>query len=332
MLDFAIEHAVSSVTVIESGVLAVSAARLAALTASFLPDAVVSIATDGTTGRIVCNKSRSKLPAIPVDDIPAMLRLDEEETGRVTLPRADAVKLFMPTFAMSNEVTRYYLNGLFLHDIDSGLAAVCTNGIQLAKLVLPGMAGLSQDGTLIIPAAAVKIASRLLADRTIDSVILRRSKTLFALEGAGFRFVGKLIDGTFPDYKRIIPPHTTDGAIIVDRNELIGAIARLRALADAKAPIGLQWSCGSALQLCLADHPGVAEDEIAATSPPTGTGRIAIAANFLTEQLNALASVNVRLYPNGTPAGPLVVTDPDNPHYLGLVSPIQWPLNQTEGS
>jgi DNA polymerase III sliding clamp (beta) subunit (PCNA family) len=68
------------------------------------------------------------------------------------------------------------------------------------------------------------------------------------------------------------------------------------------------------------------EDELAATAE--GTGRIAVAANFLLEQLNELTSTHVHLDPNGAPAGPLIVTDPTDRHYLGLISPVRWPPNR----
>jgi DNA polymerase-3 subunit beta len=220
VLHFAVEHAFPA-TMIEPGVLAVSGARLTALVSGFPDTAEIEISTDSATGRITHRRSRFNLEAIPTGDIPRALTLDEE-TSRIVLPRADAVKLFAkPAFAIGDEASRYYLCGIFLHNIDDGLAAVCTDGTRLCRFVLPGYAGLSQERTFIVPAAAARIASRLLADKANDTVTLRRSRTLFALEGACFSFVSKLIDGNFPDYERIIPS-PSNAAVTVNRKSSQG--------------------------------------------------------------------------------------------------------------
>ena len=325
VFDHELRYVLSGVTVAEPGILALGA-KLAKLTAEFPSGADVVVECDGTTGRISCGRSRFKLPAIPQNGLPGSLALgDGDEIGRITLSRAELLRAFAATsFAMGDDQTRQYLIGLCMHDCKTGLAVVATDGHRLARVIHSKRNGLrpERDRTLIVPASTVKITSKLLnADRTIESVALRRSKTLLAIESVRFSFVTKLIDGVFPAYEGIIPARP-DNSALVDRDELAQAIARLAAVAD-RSPIGLTWSSEEPiLHLCLAAQPDLGEDEIAATV--TGRRRRAIAVDFIAEQIDALTTPRVRLSLDDGPTTPLVVIPDDDENYLGLISPMRW--------
>jgi DNA polymerase III subunit beta len=107
-----------------------------------------------------------------------MIRALGAETGRVELAREETLKVFeRPFFAVATETTRYYLNGIFLHDLDGALVAVGTDAHRLCRVVLPGATGLSQDNRLIVPRSAVKIVVKLLADSSMNasSCVARRA-------------------------------------------------------------------------------------------------------------------------------------------------------------
>jgi DNA polymerase III subunit beta len=147
----------------QAGEVAVPGQRLADLAAGFPGDATMTVSSDDSAARVVCGRSRFRLPIVPQDDLPAMLALGAE-TGRVELAREETLKVFeRPFFAVATETTRYYLNGIFLHDLDGALVAVGTDAHRLCRVVLPGATGLSQDNRLIVPRSAVKIVVKLLA-------------------------------------------------------------------------------------------------------------------------------------------------------------------------
>ena len=222
VLDFAITLAVPVVVELP-GEVAVSASRLSALAAGFLPEATIEIQSDGAVCRVGSDRSRFKLPTIALEYLPAMLKL-AEEIGHVTLAREEAATLLVrPAFAAATEQTRIYLGGVLLHDHEEALTAVATDGHRLVRTRVPGAVGLSSDRKLIIPNAALKIAAKLLGDKNVERVTLRRSQNLLTLETAKTRFTSKLIDGNFPDYTRVIPK-PSGNAVAVDRVALLREI------------------------------------------------------------------------------------------------------------
>ena len=110
ILDFAITLTVPA-TIDAPGSIAVDGARLAALVAGFAPDATMTIAMDDTTATVSCGRSRFKFPVIPLDQLPAMLALTEE-TGRIELSRADAIKMLgAPLVAVGTEASALLYHG-----------------------------------------------------------------------------------------------------------------------------------------------------------------------------------------------------------------------------
>ena len=102
--------------------------------------------------------------------------------------------------AISTEETRYYLNGIYLHGNDGHLRTVTTDGL---RMMIFDSEALWADAGFIIPTAAVKVLCSVLAD---GSVQVFRSGMKMALTAPGFDVTLKLIDGTFPDYTRVLPP------------------------------------------------------------------------------------------------------------------------------
>ena len=326
VLDHAVELTVSAV-VEEGGALALSGTRLARLAGRFPSNAEITIQADGPTARVACDRSHFRLPAVTVENLPARPTL-AEENGCVELAREEAIALFArPLFAASAEQTRYYLCGVQLHDVDDGLVAVATDGHRLARVTIPGATGLSADHRVIVPTIAVKLITRLLTYNKCKIVRLARSKTLFAVEGTGFRFVSKLIDGTYPDYRRLIPKPSGSFAI-VDRRELARALDRIAAVVDPQSEamrlVGLRWSDGeSALHLCIPGWPDLADDVLDAEV--ASTGKVAVQILHLAEIVAEIEGERIHIDANGN-GGPVLVTDPDDPDVLMLQMPCAWPF------
>ena len=329
VLDFAITLTVPAV--VESpGEVAVSASRLSALAAGFLPEATIEIQSDGTVCRVGSDRSRFKLPTIALEDLPAMLKLTEE-TGNVALAREEAATLLVrPAFAVSTEKTRYYLGGILLHDHEEALTAVATDGRRLVRIRVPGATGLSSDFRLIVPNAALKIIAKLLGDKSVERVTLRRSKTLLSVEGVGFVFVSKLIDADFPNYTRIVPKPSSN-TVTVDRIELLRALDRVAAVAEPARfhVVGLTWTEDEpVLRLCLTNSDG-ADDVVEAEV--SGHGRTAAQINLLTEMLDGLGGQRVCIASNDE-MSPILLSDIDRSDFLGLQMPYQWSARTTQAA
>jgi DNA polymerase III subunit beta len=331
VLDHAVALTVPA-TIELAGEIAVPGKRLADLAAGFPRDATMTVSSDDSAARVVCGRSRFRLPAIPQDDLPPMLALGAE-TGRVELAREEALKVFeRPFFAVATETTRYYLNGIFLHDLDGALVAVGTDAHRLCRVVVPGATGLSQDNRLIAPRSAVKIVVKLLADSSNERIVLRRSASLLAIEAAGFTFVSRLIDANFPDYRRVIPQPSANTATVA-RGELAQALGRIAAVMDPQVKavarlVGLTWQAPEPeLRLVIPGWPDLADDHI--VGEVTGNGRTAMRIGYLSELLDELAGERVRLDANDAHS-PMLVTDPADPEMLTVQTPCAWPFEHSQ--
>src|SRR5690606_904429 len=125
------------------------------------------------------------------------------------LDAADLKRLIDKTrFAISTEETRYYLNGIYVHTAQGGgaptLRAVATDGHRLAQAELPLPPGAEGMPGVIIPRKTVHELHRLIED-TSGAIKVGVSPTKVRFEIGTVTLTSKLIDGTFPDYGRVIP-------------------------------------------------------------------------------------------------------------------------------
>src|SRR5215212_3799568 len=156
---------------------------------------------------IRAGRSRFTLQTLPESDFPDLAA--GEMTHKFTLPAADLKRLIDKTqFAISTEETRYYLNGIYLHTMGNGkstmLRAVATDGHRLAQVELTLPKGATGMPGVIVPRKTVGELQRLIDDNEAEiGVELSSSKIRFT--AGEVVLTSKLIDGTFPDYARVIP-------------------------------------------------------------------------------------------------------------------------------
>ena len=145
-------------------------------------------------------------------------------------------RLFEKTsFAISTEETRYYLTGVYLHaaEGDGTLRAVATDGHRLARAELPLPKGASGMPGVIVPRKVVQEVSRL-ADEADGDISVALSDSKIRIEFDGGVLTSKLIDGTFPDYERVIP-EGNDKRLEVDTKVFMGGIDRVSTVSTEKS-------------------------------------------------------------------------------------------------
>ncbi|WP_192252009.1 DNA polymerase III subunit beta [Mesorhizobium silamurunense] len=155
---------------------------------------------------VKAGRSSFKMHVLPAEDFPVMGGADYGHTIEMT---GEALhRLFASVqFAISTEETRYYLNGIFFHAKAGDkptLRAVATDGHRLAKMEIPLPAGADGMPGVIIPRKTVAEIVRL-SQGVSDNVTLEVSDTKIRFTAGKTVIVSKLIDGTFPDYERVIP-------------------------------------------------------------------------------------------------------------------------------
>lgn len=180
---------------------------------------------------VYAGRSRFELNTLSTEDFPIIAT--EEYASTFDLPASDLQRAISKTrFAVSNEETRYYLNGLYLHSIDDKLTIASTDGHRLARHTLPHSAPSDMPG-VIIPNKTVGLLGKLL-DGSDIALKVSVSETKIRFMAPGITIVSKVIDGTFPDYQRVIPGNL-DKSVTIDSRDLRAAVDRVVILADDKA-------------------------------------------------------------------------------------------------
>lgn len=234
----------------------------------------------------------TKLVVLPTDEFP---KLDAGKlTHRFAVPAQALRGLIDRTrFAISTEETRYYLNGIYLHAAESDgvpvLRAVATDGHRLARVEEPLPEGAAGMPGVIVPRKTVNEIRKLL-DEVSGDVSIALSETRIQFELDTMRMTSKLIDGTYPDYSKVIPIGN-DKVLRVETAEFSAAVARVSAIASERnKPVKL--SVGRDLLVLSATSPdqGTATEELDAAqveyhSTPLEIGFQARYLNDVTEQI-----------------------------------------------
>jgi DNA polymerase-3 subunit beta len=189
-----------------------------------------------------------------------------DETGRVELAREELLGLLSrPGFAISTEETRYYLNGIYLHTAGTGkaqtLRAVATDGHRLAQVELPLPEGAGGMPGIIVPRKTVGEVQRLIEDSEAEVTIeLSQGKIRFTL--GDVVLTSKLIDGTFPDYARVIPLGN-DKELVVDKKEFEAAVDRVSTVSSERGrAVKMSLSGGRLLLSVTNPDSGSATEEL----------------------------------------------------------------------
>ncbi len=182
--------------------------------------------------RLTCGRSKFNLSTLKTDDFPIIS--DNDLSTNFVLSADELIRIIDKTkFAVSNEETRYYLNGIFLHKAERNsiqfLRAVATDGHRLAQYDIPLPQGAEDITGIIIPKKTIYELRKVLDDANGDvSVSLNENKIKFSFND--LKVVSKVIDGTFPDYTRVIP-QKNDKNFKTNNSELKDAIDRVSAVA-----------------------------------------------------------------------------------------------------
>jgi DNA polymerase-3 subunit beta len=178
----------------------------------------------------------TSLLVLPVEDFPSMTA--GQLPHRFHLPALVLRGLIDRTrFAISTEETRYYLNGIYVHAVDSDgtrmLRAVATDGHRLARVEEPLPEGAETIPGVIIPRKTVGELRKLL-DEASGSVEIGLSDTRIQFKVGTITLTSKLIDGTFPEYDRVIP-RDNDKVLRVGKKDFADAVGRVAAISSERS-------------------------------------------------------------------------------------------------
>jgi len=225
---------------------------------------VLDSSGDRASLTIRAGRSRFSLQTLPESDFPDLAA--GEMTHKFSVPAKDLKRLIDKTqFAISTEETRYYLNGIYLHVATSGktqrLRAVATDGHRLAQVELDAPKGAEGMPGIIVPRKTVGEVQRLIEDLDAEVAIeLSQSKIRFTI--GDVVLTSKLIDGTFPDYGRVIPAGN-DKTLIVDKPDFEAAVDRVSTVSSERGrAVKLALSAGKLILTVTNPDSGSATEEL----------------------------------------------------------------------
>lgn len=267
----------------------------------------------------------TKLVVLPVEDFPSMTA--GTLPHRFSLPAVTLRGLIDRTrFAISTEETRYYLNGIYLHATESGgakvLRAVATDGHRLARVEEPLPEGAAAMPGVIVPRKTVGELRKLL-DETSDAVDIELSDTRIKFRIGTVTLTSKLIDGTFPEYERVIP-RDNDKILRVGAKKFAEAVGRVAAISSERSrPVKLSLGPDQLTLLATSPELGTATEEldsedVSYSASPLEIGFQARYLNDITDQIGD--KIEFR-FSDG--AAPTVVCDVADPSALYVLMPMR---------
>src|SRR3990167_1461505 len=316
-LDLQIVETMAAVSVESPGAITVSAHLLFDI-ARKLPDgSQVSLETSDNRMIVKAGRSRFQLPTLSRDDFPVIVEGDLPTSFEV--PARTLAELIDRTrFAISTEETRYYLNGIFLHVSDDAqpvLKAAATDGHRLARFTIARPEGAEGMPDVIVPRKCVGELRKLL-EEVLDSAVLidlSASKVRFTLGGEnGVVLTSKLIDGTFPDYSRVIPTGN-DKLLKLDPRSFFEGVDRVATIATEKTrAVKMALENDRVTLSVTSPDNGTAAEELPASYAASGF-EIGFNANYLKDILSQIDGDTVELHLADAGAPTLIRRDDKSP-------------------
>ena len=269
--------------------------------------------------QVVAGRARFNLSTLPRDDFPVIA--EGELPTRFELPAATLRQIIDKTkFAISSEETRYYLMGIFLHVADDQLKAAATDGHRLARVTVPKPDGADGMPDVIVPRKCVGELRKLLdeVEGTVE-VSLSPTKVRFGL-GSAVR-TRKLIDGTFPDYNRVIPT-ANDKLLKLDPKSFMQGVDRVSTIASEKTrAVKMTVDRDKVTLSVTSPENGLATEEIPADYGSDGI-EIGFNARYLMDILHEIEGDSVEVH-LADAAAPTLLRENDKSNALYVQMPMR---------
>ena len=233
-----------------------------------LPDgALIELTSDTASSRLTVEAGRSNfsLATLPKEDFPIMA--SSEYAANFSAKSGDLRRLFDKSrFAISTEETRYYLNGVYMHSAtfenSKVLRCVATDGHRLARVDTGLPEGAEELPGVIIPRKTVAEIRKFLDDDEVEiAVSVSETKVRFATPD--ITLTSKVIEGTFPDYTRVIPA-SNEKKLEVDADEFAKAVDRVSTVSSERSrAVKLSLEDDQLTLIVNSPDSGAAEEQVA---------------------------------------------------------------------
>lgn len=314
-LDIAITHYIGS-KVEEDGAITVPA-RLMQDFVNSLPSGVIDLKLDDYKLNISTEQYQSVINGVSAEEFPVMPAIAQGKSW--TVPAADLKKsLQQIVIAASSDEARPVLTGVYLHTNEGKLYMAATDSYRLAEKEL---VKIKDEVNLLVPVTAMQDLLRIVSDAEDDVQITSdEQQVLFRI--GDVELVARLIEGKYPDYRKLIPQKFGTTAVL-KRADLLNA-AKISSLFARESAGSITLNVDEDTQelsiRSVASQLG--ENTAKANAKVVGGGSITLNSRYLLDALHALAGEEVSFCFNGK-LEPSVLKDPSNNDYLHLIMPLK---------
>lgn len=282
-----------------------------------LPSGVLDLELEDHKLHISTDQYRSTINGVIADEFPVVPEISDGVEW--SIPAKECKKgLQQVVFAASNDETRPVLTGVLLKTQDNSLFAAATDSYRLAEKKLITT---SQDISLLVPASALQELLRILPD-SVDNVHVQADSQQVLFKAGDVELVTRLIDATYPDYRKLIPTSFATQAT-VSRDEFI-AITKVSSLfareSAGSITIKVDEETKQISITSIASQLG--ENTSSAAATVNGSGDVTLNSRYLLDALNALGTKDVTFSFNGK-LEPCVLTSNESPDHTYLVMPLK---------
>ncbi len=314
-LDIAIVSYVGA-QIKEEGSLTVPARLFQELVAG-LPNGVIELSQEEQRLHIQTDRNKSVINGIPADDFPVMPAIEKGVTWNIP---SGVLKegLQQVLLAASSDESRPVLTGVLFHTVDGALYIASTDSYRLAEKKLLST---SEDVHLLIPASALHDLLRIIGDA--DSVVeVTHNDQQVLFRTGDVELVARLIDGTYPDYRKLIPQTFTTTAAMT-RTELVN-ITKVTSLfaRESAGSIVLSVDEPSESVWIRAVASQLGENNATTTATVQGSGSITLNSRYILDALQVLGGKEVKIGFNGKVEA-VLLSDPADDSYMHIIMPLK---------
>jgi len=295
----------------------VAARKMLDILKSLPEEGSVTLTLDGERLVITGGKSRFTLHTLPAADFP--LVVEEKYDTTITMPQKALLRLIdQVAYSMAVRDIRFYLNGMLLETDGTSVRGVATDGHRMATAEVTIDAP-ADNRMVIIPSKAVLELQRLLKDND-DPMQIQLSGNQAAFTFAGQKFITKLVEGKFPDYRRVLPS-AVEHTVTFERSMLLQSLLRAELMSSEKFR-GVQLTFDKdTLEINVGSGDETGREQIG-IDYEGGELTIGFNVSFLISALQNLTGDEVKLGLRDMNAS-VLITDPSNTAFRAVVMPMK---------
>ncbi|MGH2449147.1 MAG: DNA polymerase III subunit beta, partial [Chloroflexota bacterium] len=314
-LDIAITHYIGA-KITQEGAITVPARLMQEFIAS-LPSGVVELNLEDYKLHVTTSQYQSVINGVAAQDFPIMPTITSEKTLKIA---SDILKkaLQQVIFAASGDGSRPILTGVYLHVVDGILFIVATDSYRLAERALSKT---KQDTSLLIPATALADLLRILGDIDGETQITYNDQQVL-FQAGDVELVARLIEGNYPDYRKLIPQEFTTTATL-KRAELLN-VTKISSLfaRESGGSVTIKVDEKTSILSIHSVASQLGENNASADAKVAGGGSITLNSRYLIDGLQALNGDEVSFCFNGK-LEPSALKDPAADDYVHVIMPLK---------